>query len=466
MFHFLHYTEESPPAHPILGHLLPFKRDPLGFLSHCANSYDRVVPLRMLHVPALLLLDPDDIEKVLVTDRANFAKPSWLRTPSVKRLLGDGLVTSEGDEWLEQRQICQPAFHLQRMEDYGDTICSLTGKLLRGWESQQSLDLLKVMARLTLQVMAATLCGFDEDGWSEEVATEIEILLKGFSSANSFFGMLPLPPGLNEFRAERRLNSSLDYLIRKRNAKNFVNDDDAAPECPYASEPPGKAGTNLDFLSLLEMAQRSGAKQKTGVSLREQIKTFISAGFESSSLTLCWAFILIARHPEVEARLLDELQGVLQGRPPAYSDLSELHVTRAIIQEAMRLYPPLWMTGRQAKRSCEIAGRRVSAGTLILTSQWAVHRMQRYFPLPNEFRPERWNSPETKNRHKYAYFPFGGGPRICIAQGFAMMETMLILATIAQKFSLKLDSPSEIEPCASMTLRPKSSVYVRLEKRA
>jgi cytochrome P450 len=198
--------------------------------------------------------------------------------------------------------------------------------------------------------------------------------------------------------------------------------------------------------------------------LREQVKTFLTAGHESSALALTWAFVLLAEHPAVRAALTEELRSALNGRSPACRDQPRLPYTLAVVQETLRLYPPLWMTGRESTRACDIGGTHVPAGGLIMTSQWAVQRLLRYFPQPDEFRPERWINGETADLPRHAYFPFGGGPRICIAHSFALMESVLILAAIAQRFDLELLPGPEIRPTAAMTLRPSRQVIVRLHK--
>ena len=440
----------SPPLHPIFGHLPAFRKDALGFLTHCARNYGPVVPLRMLHKPAFLLLNSADIERVLVTDHKDFKKPQWLRTAAVQRVLGDGLVTAEGEEWRRQRHACQPAFQPRRMESYGAMITALAQRNLSEWQPGQTRLLQQDMAHLALQIIAHTLLDVDEKGWSEEASAAVDTLMARFTAQRSLFGMIPLPASRPERQAAHQLNQVVKNLLR------------AHAERPEAGPPDPKQS---DMLSLLRQAVADGGEGTQGPLLHEQVKTFLSAGHESSALTLVWAFLLLARSPEAEAALASELETVLQGRPPAYTDLPDMPYARAIIQETLRLYPPVWMTGRQSLRPCEIGGFRVPVGAFIMTSQWAVQRLPQHFPCPDEFRPERWLNGETTHLPRFAYFPFGGGPRICIGQNFALVEAILLLATIVQRFRLTPESGSELQSRPSMTLRPPTGTRMRLTPR-
>jgi cytochrome P450 len=437
----------SPPQHPIFGHLAAFRKDALGFLTHCARHYGPVVPLRMLHKPAFLLLDSADIERVLVTDHKDFKKPEWLHTAAVRRVLGEGLVTADGEEWRRQRHSCQPAFQPRRMEPYAARIMMLAERALNGWQPGQTRALQEDMAHLALEIVACTLLDLDEPGWSEEASTAVDTLMARFTAQRSLFGMLPLPASRAESHAAQRLNTVVESLLRKAD-RPLVGPLD-----------PRQA----DMLSLLRCPVSAGGEGLQGLPLREQVKTFLSAGHESSALTLVWAFLLLARAPEAEATLVRELTAVLQGRSPNYADLPNLPYTRAIIQETLRLYPPVWMTGRQSLRPCEIGGFKIPVGAFIMTSQWAVQRLPRHFPCPDDFRPERWINGETADLPRFAYFPFGGGPRICIGQNFALVEAVLLLAAIAQRFHLEPEpAATHHQPWPSMTLRPPVGIKMRL----
>jgi cytochrome P450 len=390
-----------------------------------------VVPLRLAHIRAFLLTDPADIERVLVTDHRKFVKPLWLRTPAVRRLLGDGLVNSDGDDWKRQHDECQPAFHPSLMSEYGSTISRIAAEYTANWAAGETRNIQHDMARITLQIVAETMFGGDVAGQSAEIGDAMDTVMESFAAPSSLFGLIPLPPSPRESYAMRKLDALVDRLI------------DGNTSCPH-------------------LLSRLGGTRKQ---LRDQVKTFLAAGHESSALALTWAFWLLDSHPETDARLSEELSRVLDGRHPEPSDYANLTYTQAVIKESLRLYPPLWITGRKAIQPIELSGVNIPAGSLLLTSQWAVQRLPRYFQDPDKFRPERWLNAETTSLPRFAYFPFGGGPRICIGQGFAMMESVLLLATIAQQFKLKSAKEEAVIPQATMTLRPSNNLSMTLVSR-
>ena len=418
-----------------LGDLPALLGDPLPFLTERASQNERVVPLRLPFMPTFLLLDSADIERVLVTDHRNFVKPIWLRTRAVRRLLGDGLVTSDGEDWKRQRRGCGPVFQPASIPHYAQTFTRLTVRMLDDWEQGQFRDIQRDMSRLTLEIVAETMLGANIRADADAISEAMDTVMRCFAAPGRFFGLLPLPPSRTEIAAIRTLDRLVDRLIEN-------------------------AGNSEDQQRLLSLLGNGTATQK-----REQVKTFLTAGHESSAMALTWIFLLLANAPDADRRLAQELGNVPGDRPPAYEDLPDLPFTQAIVKEALRLYPPLWITGRKAIARCEIAGHTVPAGSLILTSQWAVQRSARYFSQPTEFRPERWLT-ETADLPRFAYFPFGGGPRVCIGQNFAFVETTLILAAIAQRFQLSMDTPQPIDPWATMTLRPPAGIMMRLADRS
>ncbi len=441
----------SPPlsrplkSHPVLGHLPAFREDPLAFLMRCTQTGAEVVPVRLPFVRAFLLLNPSDIERVLVTDHRQFIKPLWLRTAAVRRLLGHGLVTSDGDAWRTQRRVCQPAFHPGVLPAYGRAVVALTERMLDTWRPEslggQPRDVLRDMTGLTLEVIGQTLLGVDFRPVTDEIAAIMATLMECFNARA--FGLLPLPPPRREVQAVRRLNALVDGLIAEGLAAAGGSGEKTLLSRLHA-EPGGTVGTH---------------------GLREQVKTFLAAGHDSSSLTLTWTALLLAAHPEADARLAAELQTALGGQAPTPEDVPRLPYTQAVIKETLRLYPALWMAGRQATRRCEIGGQAVPAGALVITSPWPVQRLARFFPDPGQFRPERWLEGETSGLPRCAYFPFGGGPRVCIGQGFAMLESTLILASVARRFQMTPVGQPDMRPWATMTLRPSGKVLMQLVPR-
>jgi cytochrome P450 len=437
------YASIAP--HPLLGHLPAFRRDPLAFLTNCSLSDQSAIPLRLLHIPAVLLLDPADIERVLVTEQTEFVKPAWLRTAAVRRLLGDGLVTSDGAAWRRLRHACQPAFHPRRVDGYAEAICGVARRALGGWRAGETRDLQREMSLLTLEVVARTLLEAEAPGWTPPAADAMDTLMARFASRSGLYGMAPLPPSPSELAAARTLDRIADRLIEHGAREHRAGD---APSC---------------LLEMLRCPACDGGEGLSGRALRDQVKTFLGAGYESSALTLTWAFLMLAQQPEADARLFAEVCAA----EPLTSDaaLADLPYTQAVVKETLRLFPPLWMTGRQAVRKCEIGGVSVPAGALVMTSQWAVQRSARHFTCREQFRPDRWLSGETDLLPRFAFFPFGGGPRICIGQGFAMLESVLLLASIVRRFRLEPLPGAPVGPWPTMTLRPSRAITVRLVER-
>jgi len=436
--------------HPFLGHLPRFVMNPLSLLTSCAESGSRAVPLSLAHIPALVVLDPGEIERVLVTEHSEFVKPIWLRTAAVRRLLGDGLVTTDGDVWRQKRRACGHAFLQRRMDGYGCAIGEVLTRVLSAWKPGETRSLQQEMSHLTLDFVARTLLEADVPGWTEPVSDAMDSLMARFASKASLYGLAPWPPGLAEISAARKLNRYVDLLIE--------NSPRSAP-----GKPVDPARSSL--LTMLRAPVELGGQGLSGRALRDQIKTFLGAGYESSALTATWAFLLLAQHPKADEAMYSEIRSNVPDGTPAPGDLARLPYTQAVVKETLRLYPPLWMTGRESTRRCVIGGTQVRPGTLVMTSQWAVHRSLVHFRDPDSFRPERWLNGETSDLPRFAYFPFGGGPRICIGQNFAMMESMLLLVAIASKFQLlPIDGPA-IQPWPTMTLRPSREIQVQLNAR-
>lgn len=440
--------------HAIFGHLTAFNADPLRFLSDCGRYNRGVLPLRIVHKVMFLLLEPADIEQVLITDHRNFIKPDWLRTPSVSRLLGDGLVTSEGALWRSRHDACRHAFEHDRMERYGEMICALAMQRIESWKPGGTIDLQQEMTQLTLQIVGRLLFGATpmDTNWVSEVTEALDTLLVCFSSRYSLFGMGPLPPTGRELKAARRLDATITALIARHREATPVEAGDEGDK---------------DLISSMPGYGTDGIEGDDGLQLHGQVKTFIAAGSESSSVALTWSLILLAEHPEVDRKLNEELQSVLgsSSRPPEYSDLPQLPYTRAVISESLRLYPPLWMTGRKAIEPTNIGGCAIPAGGLIMTSQWLIQRSARLFPDPNTFRPERWLEEGTPSLPRCAYIPFGAGPRVCIGKSFAMMESCLVLAAIAGRYRIELPGTEVVIPWATVTLRTPVGQKMRLVSR-
>ncbi len=441
-------TPPGPKGHFLIGHLLDSNRDTLNFLTQCARQYGDIVYLTAFNLPIYLLNHPDDIEYVLVTNNRNFIKDKWLRTRAGRRLLGNGLLTSEGDFWLRQRRLAQPAFHREQVAAYGQIMVDYTERMLANWQAGQVHDIHQDMMRLTLEIVAKTLFDADAASAADEVGRALEVVAALFDSQASFSdflgNLLPMPSYFRFHQAVKRLDRIIHHIIQQRRSSGQEK---------------------KDLLALLLAAQDEDGSRMTDQQLRDETMTLFLAGHETTALALSWTWYLLAQHPEVENKLVAELREVLRGRAPSVTDLPQLRYAERVIKEAMRLYPPAWAIGREAIEDCEIGGYHVPAGAQIMLCQWILHRDARYFDQPEQFSPDRWDEELEKRLPRYAYFPFGGGPRLCIGSSFAMMEAVLILATIASRYQLKLVAGHSVTPMPSITLRPKEGIKVEVASR-
>ncbi|MGH7856708.1 MAG: cytochrome P450 [Candidatus Binatia bacterium] len=436
-------ANENPPGPrgwPLVGSLPAFYRDPLGFNRRIADRYGDVALVRIAGLSYYVLSNPDDIEAVLVTKNRDFRKG---RLGAERRLLfGNGLATSDGDFWRRQRRLAQPAFHRERIAAYGESMVAFTEEMSASWRDGEVRDLHADMMRVTLRNVAHTLFGTDASREAAEVAAALEVVMRFLALEEGFFlRLLPrgLPtPGRVRFRrAVARLDRIVFDLIARRR---------------------GDASDTGDLLSMLLAARDEDGSQMSDQQLRDETMTLFLAGHETTALALSWTFALLAEHPEIEGRLVEEVSA-LGGRPPRVADLPRLRYAEKVVKESMRLYPPAWILARQALRDVEIGGYRIPAHAFVVMSQWVVHRDPRHFVEPKRFLPERWSEDFERRLPRHAYFPFGGGQRVCIGAPFAMMEAILVLATIAQRFRFSLLPGRRVVPEPSLSLRPKGGVW-------
>jgi cytochrome P450 len=436
----------GPKGH-LLGDTLPeYARDPLGFLFGCAREHGDVVRLRLMGQTFYLLSHPDLIEYVLVENNRNFTKTRILRRN--RRLLGEGLLTSEGEFWRRQRRLAQPAFHRKRVAAYGEVMAAFAERSLEGWRDGQTIDVHEEMMRLTLEIVAKCLFDADVRAEANDVGRAMRVALEDFSSQRRLIRIpksIPTPHNLRFERAARRLDAIVLRMIEDRRKSR---DEDRS-----------------DLLSMLMLAEDESGKRMTDKQLRDEVMTLFLAGHETTANALSWTFWLLSLNPEVEAKLTAELGRALGGRAPTMEHLPNLSHTERVVKESIRLFPPAWVMGREAIGECEVGGYRMPAGTTALMSQWVVHRNLRYHHDPERFDPDRWTAEYEEGLPRFAYFPFGGGPRQCIGASFAMTEARLILATVAQRFRMELAPDQRVEPYASVTLRPKEGIRMTLRLR-
>jgi|APTNR8051073442_1049403.scaffolds.fasta_scaffold01010_9 cytochrome P450 len=443
-------TPPGPRGHWLLGSLPDFGTDLLGLLTRVAREHGDVVRLRLGPVTqALLLSHPERIEEVLATREGEFAKHRFFWR-HVSRLFGDGLLTSSGELWKRQHALIAPAFRQQRLALSAEAMAAAANDLVAGWRDGEERDVRHDMSRLTLDIAARVLFDrrLDHDALDRvlhavDLATaEIGGRFRRFLTPPDW---VPTPGNRRYLAAARALDAVAAEIVGERRAT---------------------AEGRSDLLSTLLLSRDPEGRPMHPRQVRDEVVTLLLAGHETTALALTWTLHLLAHHPEVAARVEAEVDAVVgPDRPPSVVDLADLRYVAAVLTEAMRLYPPVYVVGRETIREVELGGYRVPRGTVLLMSQWVVHRDERFFPEPLAFEPERWTDGSARGLPRFAYFPFGGGARICIGQPLALMEAKLVLAGICQRFRLADHDGGVIEPSASITLRPNRAVRLRVSRR-
>ncbi len=421
-----------------------YGQDSLAFYTRCAREYGEIVPIQFENDLFCLLTNPEHITQVL-RDRKLFIKAQDVQM--LETFIGNGLLTSEGSFWQRQRRLIQPIFHQRRINTYGETMVEYTQRMLENWKAGDTLDISQEMMRLTLDIVMKTIFNQDiADGDAGNVAQALEETMSWFvEKTNSL-----LAGDETRTPADKRYEDA----IAKLDETVYAMIDDRRKT--------GEFGNDLLGM-LMEVQDADDGSRMTNRQLRDEVATLISAGHETTANTLSWAWLLLGENPDARTKLDEELRTVLQGNPPTVEDLQRLPYTTMVIQETLRVCTTVTDVNREATEDCEIGGYRVPKGTTLIISQWVMHRDSRYFTNPEVFYPERWANDFEKSLPRGVYFPFGDGPRICIGKSFAMMEAILLLATIAQSYHLELVPNQVIEKQPSVTLRPKTGIQVVLK---
>jgi cytochrome P450 len=441
-------TPPGPRARLSLLGLLRFRRDSTGFLARVAREHGDVAHFRFGSRRLYLLSHPDHVRDVLVTRHRNFIKSYALQRSRV--LLGHGLLTSEGEFHLRQRRLVQPAFHRDRIEAYGRTMAEHATRMADGWSDGAIVDMAAEMGRLTLGIVGRTLFDADVEDEADELGRALSDAMVLFDRLTipftEWLDRLPLPSNRRFFAARERLDATIHRMIEEHRI----------------------GGDRGDLLSMLLAArdEEGDGGRMTGEQLRDEALTLFLAGHETTANALTWTWFLLSQHPHVEARLHAELEMVLGGRAPEPGDLPRLGYTRAVLAESMRLFPPAWVIGRQPKEDFEIGGFRIPAGTIVMMSPWVIQRDPRFWSDPLRFDPERWAPDAEAARHRFAYFPFGAGPRKCIGEAFAWMEGVLVLAALARRWRARLVPGHPVATRPLITLRPRHGMRMSLERRS
>jgi len=435
----------GPPPNLIRSLFGAMQQNPLDYFTAMAQKYGDVSGMRIGKFRSLFINHPDLIEDVLVNNARKYHKGRILRAN--KYLFGEGLLTSEGDFWLRQRRLAQPAFHRARVNAYAATMAEYTEQLIATWRNGEERDIHEEMMQLALRIVSKTLFDADVTRDAKEVGETLDVLL---DIAANFGRTILVPlwvPSPRNIRAKlgiKRLEKVIYRIIADRRASGR------------------DAG---DLLSILLQAQDEDGMHMNDRQLRDETITLFLAGHETTANTLAWTWWLLAQNPAVEKKFHDELDDVLRGRAPDVDDLPKLAYLSNVLTESLRLYPTAWGMARLAAEEHEIAGYPVRRGYGVAFAQWVIHRDARWFDDPLEFRPERWENGLARQLPRFAYFPFGGGPRQCIGNTFALMEASVVLATIGQKFRFVLAPGHKVTPLASITLRPKTGIQVTLAAR-
>ena len=431
-----------PPGVPLLGNLLDGRRDPLELFLRTQRTCGDFARLKFGPFDYYLLNDPATVHRVLVENHRAYTKSR--NYAGLKLVLGQGLLTSEGDFWRSQRKLAQPAFHRQRMTGFVDAMAADTSAMLERWSATRDteMDVHTEMTRLTLRIVGRTLFSTDVDDQASAVGAA---LTHALDWTNRYVeSMLPIPPwvptpdNLRFKRSKKTLDDLVFHIIETRRA---------------GAADPG------DLLGMLMAVRDEDTREgMSDQQLRDEVMTLVVAGHETTANLLAWTFYLLSEHPAVAQRLKAEVDTALGGRVPVLGDLPQLPYTKRVLEEALRLYPPAWVFERQAVEDDVLHGFPVPKGSIIGISPWSIHRNEKLWPDPERFDPERFLPAAVAARPKLAYLPFGGGPRFCIGNGFAMMEAQVIVAMVAQRFTLELVPGHPVVPDPLVTLRPRDGM--------
>ncbi len=440
----------GPPSRLPLGldQSVSFARRPVDWLTRAAG-YGDVARVHALGYDIYLLNNPDHVRDVLVTNRRNFDKGQTVRL--LKGLIGEGLLTSEGDVHLRQRRLTQPAFHRQRVAGYAATITDHARRMGARWTDGARRDMSQDMRTLSLGIVAKTVLDADIDGDSAQLGDALNALLRWGERVTlppavaEAMNRLPLPSTHAFHTARAYLNGLIAGLISERRATG---------------------ADRGDLLSMLIQARDENGDALSDEDVRDEALTFFLAGQETTALALTWTWYAIARNPAVEATLHDELDRVLGGRLPTIDDMPALDYTNRVVSEALRLYPPAYLLTRRVVEACEIGGYPIAADSGVVISPYTMQRRPDYFPDPERFDPERWTPAAVEARPTFSYFPFGGGPRVCIGEPLARLEAPLVIATLAQQWRPRLAPHQTVRFAAIGTLRPAGGLPMTVRRRA
>ncbi|RJT00211.1 cytochrome P450 [Halococcus sp. IIIV-5B] len=435
----------GPSGLPVVGSMPRSVLEGLAFRERMANEYGDVVHWESPQGPVYQLNHPDDIEHVLVHNNTNYVKGQQFQRV-LGPLTGNGILNSEGEAWRRNRHLVQPSFHPKRIQVYAEMMTEFTDTMLADWQDGETRAIHEDMMELTLRIVSQALFGVDIDRYVDDIERAVNAFLPATSSLPNLLlpEAVPLPSRRKMARARETLDGVVDEIIREKRAD------------------PGEH----DVISMLLAARDDDGDPLSDEQIRDEVITLITAGHETTAVSLTYTTYLLAQHPEAEAKLVAEIDSVLDGERPTMADLPDLTYTERVVKESMRLFPPVPGIVREAEAADELGGYPIPAGAKVFMNQWVVHRDARWYDDPLAFDPDRWTRTFEKSLPHLAYFPFSAGPRRCIGDRFAMLEARLLLATVYQDYHLELASDRNLEVVPTVTSRPKEPVSMVVHERS
>jgi cytochrome P450 len=435
----------GPRKLPYIGNLLSLRQDPLGYLQQLQRTYGNMATVHFGRTPTVLLFRPEYVRYVLIENPRSFSNRGVLQENEQEDqgAASEGLLTIDGEKHRQQRRAVQPAFHKKHVESYATIMEQYTQELLKTWHPGDTVDLSRAVQELTLRIVSKCLFSIDLSHQLSAVGDAFNGMIASSTSLAEDLLNIRIDNPITGYGKRRAAQRQLDMLIYTLIAQRRED-----------------AGQHSDVLSML-MSASSGEESETKLTekqIHDHVLTFLAAGHETTALTLVWTFYLLSAHPEIREKLLDEIRMVLAGRGPTVDDLARLPYLDWVLSESMRLYPPAWMQMRFVAKEVELDGVRLPVGTLVMMSQWVIHHLPEIWGDPEVFRPERWDPANGQHLPPGAYFPFGGGPRICIGMPFAQLEAKLILATILQHYTPQAVPGYTPGLQPTITLRPKRNL--------
>jgi len=439
-------TPPGPRGEPLFGSGRQYSDDPLRFVEEIERAYNGIAAFDMGPMETYFVAEPSAIERVLVSEADGYKKPEF-QSDTLGDLLGNGLLLSEGETWQQQRQLANPAFTMGRLASFDDRIAGHTEDLLERWSDGDTRDMELEMTRVTIDVIADLMLGTElSERQLSQLRENLEPIGRQFEPDPMRFALpswVPMPGDRAYQSAVSNVDEIVDEIIADRRGTE------------------GGEDGPMDLLSILLRAQNDG--EQSAAQLRDEVVTMLLAGHDTTALTMTYTWYLLSQHPEKRRRVYEEVDELDDA--PTMDDVQNLEYVEWVIDESMRLYPPVYALFRTATEDVELLDYEIPADSMIMLSQWAVHRSPSHWEDPEQFRPERWDGTEQAERHRFAYFPFGGGPRHCIGKNLAKLEAQIILAMVAQEYELSYTGPADLSLRPTLTLHPQDGMEMQVSER-